>query len=73
MAQLKQWNNLKSDVIYVGQQLKVGGSQSNTTQTQNKPNTSTSSKTHTVRSGDTLYGISLRYGVSVTDIKKKIT
>ena len=72
VAQLKQWNNLKSDTIYVGQKLAVGGKSSgSTTSNQSQGSQSTSSKTHTVRSGDTLYGISLRYGVSVKDIKQK--
>ena len=75
VAQLKQWNNLKSDIIYVGQKLVVKGGTTNggnTNQSQgSQNNTSSSTQTHTVKRGDTLYGISLRYGVSVADIKQK--
>ncbi|MBP2966679.1 LysM peptidoglycan-binding domain-containing protein, partial [Acinetobacter baumannii] len=84
VAQLKQWNNLKSDLIYPGQVLKVKGDNKPTTNTKptNKPpvdtsNTTkpvdekpTSGKKHVVKSGDTLYGISLKYGVSVNQIKQ---
>ena len=76
VAQIKSWNNLTSDTIYVGQKLKVkngGGNTTNppkpTTPTNNNNNNSSNTKTHTVKRGDTLYGISLQYGVSVAQIK----
>ena len=74
VAQLKQWNNLKSDIIYVGQTLIVKGGTTNgssSNQSQGSQNNNSSTTTHTVRRGDTLYGISLRYGVSVNEIKQK--
>ncbi|MGF2055632.1 LysM peptidoglycan-binding domain-containing protein [Vagococcus fluvialis] len=74
VAQLKQWNNLKSDIIYVGQTLVVKGGTTNSSssnQSQGSQNNNSSTTTHTVRRGDTLYGISLRYGVSVNEIKQK--
>lgn len=74
VAQLKQWNNLKSDIIYVGQTLVVKGGTTNgssSNQSQGSQNNNSSTTTHTVRRGDTLYGISLRYGVSVNEIKQK--
>ncbi|MFW7373628.1 LysM peptidoglycan-binding domain-containing protein [Vagococcus fluvialis] len=74
VAQLKQWNNLKSDIIYVGQTLVVKGGTTNgssSKQSQGSQNNNSSTTTHIVRRGDTLYGISLRYGVSVNEIKQK--
>ncbi|MEQ7317724.1 LysM peptidoglycan-binding domain-containing protein [Vagococcus fluvialis] len=74
VAQLKQWNNLKSDIIYVGQTLVIKGGTTNgssSNQSQGSQNNNSSTTTHTVRRGDTLYGISLRYGVSVNEIKQK--
>lgn len=53
---LKNVNNLKSNIISVGQQLII-------------PNSPTYD-IYTVKSGDTLYGIALKYGVSLENIKK---
>lgn len=72
VAQIKQWNNLSSDTIYVGQKLKVksgGGSTAKPKPTTPTNNNSSNTKTHTVKRGDTLYGISLQNGVSVAQIK----
>jgi peptidoglycan DL-endopeptidase LytE len=66
VAELKKWNNLKSDVIYPGQVLKVSASNGNTT-TQVK--SATTGSTYTVQSGDTLSHIAVRYDVSVSQIK----
>ncbi|MFI3683933.1 LysM peptidoglycan-binding domain-containing protein, partial [Vagococcus fluvialis] len=72
VAQLKQWNNLKSDIIYVGQTLIVkGGSSNNQTEKPTKPTTpNTNSQKHTVKSGDTLSGIAWKYGVTVAQLKQ---
>ena len=84
VAQIKQWNNLTSDTIYVGQKLKVKNGGGATTPTKPKPiaptkptdngntnnNNNQSTETYTVKSGDTLYGISLKHGVSVAQIKQ---
>ena len=75
VAQLKKWNQLSSDMILVGQALKV--SQSNSTEVEKptrpqvtKPTTpQTTEKNYKVVSGDTLYRISQRFGVSVQNIK----
>jgi membrane-bound lytic murein transglycosylase D len=69
--QLKKWNNLKSDHIYVGEQLIVRQS---VTPPKTKVNTTTDTSTkkattYTVKSGDTLSKISRMYNVSVDDIK----
>lgn len=56
---LKTANNLTSDNLKIGQQLIIPSTSSNTGTT-----------TYTVKSGDTLYGIATKYGVSVDDIKR---
>jgi peptidoglycan DL-endopeptidase LytE len=65
VAELKEWNNLKSDVIHPGQVLNVSAPGSTTTEP--KPTNSTGS--YTVQSGDTLSHIAVRYSVSVSQIK----
>ena len=63
VTDLKNWNNLKSTNLSVGQKLKVyppaEGSSSSGTKV-----------THTVKSGDNLWDISRKYGVSVEQIRK---
>ncbi|QWC22583.1 LysM peptidoglycan-binding domain-containing protein [Bacillus haikouensis] len=66
VAELKDWNNLSSDVIYPGQVLKVSTSTGNTI-TQVK--SASTGSTYTVQSGDTLSHIAVRYDVSVSQIK----
>jgi LysM repeat protein len=78
VANLRAWNNLNSDIIYVGQVLKLSASSNNgnqnnnsgtnngnTTQTPNQTNT----QMYTVKSGDSLWAISQKYNVSVAQIK----
>ncbi|WP_236685998.1 LysM peptidoglycan-binding domain-containing protein, partial [Enterococcus cecorum] len=68
MSQLKNMNGLTSDIIYPGQTLKVG--QGNNTSTTAPSNTSTStSKTYTVASGDSLWAIANKHGLSVSQLK----
>lgn len=75
VAQLKSWNNLRSDTIFIGQQLKVNakgassGNNNTASNTTNNTSSAESVKTYTVKSGDTLYGIALKYGVSVAQLK----
>src|SRR5699024_1589774 len=71
VSALKQLNNLKSDLIYVGQKLKVKGSTS-TTKPDSKPTTPSQStgSNYTVKSGDTLSHIALKYGTSVSALKQ---
>ncbi|MBP2098787.1 LysM peptidoglycan-binding domain-containing protein, partial [Enterococcus rivorum] len=71
ITNLREWNNLKGDVIYPGQRLivKKGGSSSGSSNTSNN-NASQAGKTHTVKSGDTLWGLSAKYGTSVQRIKQ---
>ncbi|WP_404427540.1 LysM peptidoglycan-binding domain-containing protein [Ureibacillus chungkukjangi] len=85
VAQLKQWNNLKNDNIYVGQKLIVTNAKQTTTSSQpaasnQKPETSTqqttkpaaasSVGTYKVVKGDTLSKIATALKVTVADIKK---
>ncbi|MBF2562379.1 1,4-beta-N-acetylmuramoylhydrolase [Listeria seeligeri] len=82
VANLKSWNNLKSDTIYVGQKLKVSAGSSSSSSNTSKPNTNTNSnkdtskpststnaKTYTVVKGDSLWKIATKYNVSVANLK----
>lgn len=67
VAQLKQWNNLTSNNIKIGQKLKVNSSSSSSS----APSSSGSGDytTYTVKSGDSFYNIAKNYpGVSAQDI-----
>ncbi len=55
--ELKRINNLSNNALSIGQALKL------------KPITSTGTETYTVKSGDTLYSIANRYGLSVSELK----
>ncbi|EAF5858014.1 1,4-beta-N-acetylmuramoylhydrolase [Listeria monocytogenes] len=72
IANLKAWNNLKSDFIYPGQKLKVSAGSTTNTNTA-KPSTNNPSnstvKTHTVKKGDSLWAISRQYKTTVDNIK----
>ena len=71
VAQIKSWNNLSSNNIYVGQKLKVAAPKSSTTTSQSS-GTSTSNgsyTTYTVKNGDSFYSIAKNYpGVSAQNI-----
>lgn len=77
VANLKSWNNLKSDNIYIGQKLKVtAGSTSNTSKPNtgsntntSKPSTSTNAKTYTVKKGDSLWKIATNNKVTIANLK----
>ena len=58
--ELKTLNNLTSNLLSIGQRLRVRG-------TADIPD---SQNTYVVKSGDSLYSISRKYGVSVDDIKR---
>jgi len=66
--QLMSLNNLKSTIIYPGQVLKVKGEAANNT---NPPATNPSNSgttTYTVKSGDSLWAIANRYGMTVDQL-----
>lgn len=63
VSHLKSMNNLHSDLIYVGQTLKVRES------TSQPATASVKNDVYTVKSGDTLWGISHQYGTTVDQLK----
>lgn len=75
VAAIKAANGLTSDMIYPGQKLRISGSRppSASSSPSSSPSSSSSSsgRTHIVAKGDTLWGISRRYKVSVDAIKKR--
>ncbi|WP_195852989.1 LysM peptidoglycan-binding domain-containing protein [Aerococcus sanguinicola] len=67
--QLKEWNNLGSNyMLHPGDQLLVSASTGGTATPAPEP-TPTNGKTYTVKAGDSLWGISQRFGVSVDQLK----
>ncbi len=76
IAQIKNWNGMRSATVKVGQNLIIYPKKSAQDIASNKPvaqsNTSNSSeKTYTVRNGDSLWSISQKFpGVSVQNIQK---
>ena len=56
VSELKSFNNLSSNTLSIGQILKI-------------PQTSTSSDTYVVKSGDTLYSIANKYNTTVSNLK----
>ncbi|MDR0605879.1 MAG: LysM peptidoglycan-binding domain-containing protein [Bacteroidales bacterium] len=77
VSQLKKWNNLKSDNIYIGQRLIVRqGINSPRTETNDNNKTPTNSQAnkkktlYIIQKGDTLNKIARMYKVSIEDIKK---
>ncbi len=62
VTKLKEWNNLKSTTLKVGQKLKVYPPV--------QSSTNNSATTHIVKSGDNLWDISRKYGVSVEQIRR---
>lgn len=76
VADLKKWNNLKSNSIAQGSRLIVVQKQTSITdKTQTKAafkkNSTTNQLTYSVKRGDSLYSIARKYpGVSITDLKK---
>lgn len=64
VTDLKNWNNLKSTNLSIGQKLKVYPPAEGST------SSSSGSVVHTVKAGDNLWDISRKYGVSVEQIRK---
>lgn len=71
VTQLKTLNNLKSDMIYVGQKLKVNGTKVTTPAPAPAPVVTqpTTTSEYVVKSGDTLGKIAIQTGMSVQDLK----
>jgi LysM repeat protein len=74
VAELKKLNSLSSDMIYVGQKLKVNGKAAVTTPTPATPVTPpvepTKTSEYTVKSGDTLGKISQQYKMTLQKLKE---
>lgn len=56
VEEIKRLNNLTSDLLQIGQKLKI-------------PTTTTLTETYTVQKGDTLYGIARKYNITVDELK----
>jgi peptidoglycan lytic transglycosylase D len=65
VADIKDWNELESDVIYEGQVLKLYPPKSDKKETK----TDKKAKTYTVKSGDNLSDIAEKFDVTVKEIK----
>ena len=72
VATLKTLNNLTSDVIYVGQILKISTTTSaiKPSATPEAVSTVITNKTYTVISGDTLWGVATKNGLTVSKLKE---
>lgn len=70
VAKLKELNNLRSDLIFVGQRLVVSNQSAKPVSTKSSSKTSANT-THRIASGDTLSGIALKYGTTVRSLKEK--
>ncbi|QIW79196.1 LysM peptidoglycan-binding domain-containing protein [Bacillus tequilensis] len=68
VSELKKLNGLKSDLIRIGQVLKLKGSTSSTSSSSSKVSTSSAS-TYKVKSGDSLSKIASKYGTTVSKLK----
>ncbi|WP_276729766.1 peptidoglycan endopeptidase [Bacillus sp. (in: firmicutes)] len=66
ISKIKSENNLRSDIIYAGQTLSVNGKSTSS----KSSSSSSSSSTYKVKSGDSLWKISKKYGMTVSELKK---
>ena len=64
VAQVKNWNNLPSDIIFVGQTLNLNTQEA----PKETPKKETAVTGYTVKSGDTLYSIARVNGLSLTQL-----
>ncbi|TQI78411.1 N-acetylmuramoyl-L-alanine amidase [Serratia fonticola] len=69
MATLRDLNKLKKDGVWVGQRLKVPAGKTAAVPVQAKAKSAKPTK-HKVTRGDTLSSIAVRYGVSVSELKR---
>lgn len=70
VADLKEWNDLKSDVIQEGQVLKLYPTKETTKKDTKKKETKDKTTYHTVKKGETLAKIAEKYDATVSDLKK---
>lgn len=69
-TKLQKLNNLTSDRIYVSQKLKVPATKKTASKTTTSTTKTTSTSTYTVKSGDSLGLIAVKYNMSVAKLKK---
>ncbi|MHC5280808.1 LysM peptidoglycan-binding domain-containing protein [Listeria kieliensis] len=69
LANLKSWNGLKSDVIHVGQVLKVSAGTNGNVSASKPGNNSAQASYYTVKKGDTLWSLASKNKTSVAKIK----
>ena len=70
VSNLKKWNNLKKDVISVGQKLTIYSSGGPMASGSSDSGSSSSPKYHVVKSGETLNTIAQKYHTTVANLKK---
>ena len=83
VSKIKKWNHLKRETLHVGQRLtiyrsgspmaqvsKTTKSSAKSAKNNSKATKTASTKTHTVKKGETLSSISRKYGCTVNDLKK---
>ena len=68
ISDLKTWNQLKSDIIFVGQNIKINKTSDVQTNSDNSTTVSSSS-TYRVKAGDTFSGIAMKYNMSIAKLK----
>lgn len=73
MNQLIEWNNIKNNFIYPGQQLVVkNGASSNTTNNATSSNVSSSNttgqSTYTVKAGESVWSVANKHGISMNQL-----
>ncbi|AUZ25734.1 C40 family peptidase [Bacillus cabrialesii] len=75
VQQIRNSNNLKSDMLYVGQVLKLTGKASSGTSSSpsssSNAGSSTTTTTYTVKSGDSLWVIAQKFNVTAQQIREK--
>ncbi|MDR4434546.1 C40 family peptidase [Bacillus tequilensis] len=74
VQQIRNSNNLKSDMLYVGQVLKLTGKASSGSSSSSSSSSNASSgttTTYTVKSGDSLWVIAQKYNVTAQQIREK--
>ena len=69
IADIREWNDLKSDNIRVGDKLKLKADGKTSTSSRSRDNEA-AEQTHKVKKGETLGQIATKYGVTVDDLRK---
>lgn len=67
--QIKSWNNLKNNSIKPGQKLKIGDGKKSSSVSSSQNYSLQNAKTHKVKNGESLWTISQKYGVSISQLK----